>query len=259
MNRRPSNLIRVMPAKGVESRPGDRSPSQALREDDVSQNLNSQNVNKQNVNKQGENGGADGVAVRAARSAGTRWRVVDIVIASVLAVAGGLFLWVIAQSWSAISAPLQGYPPASALLGGLWILPGVLGGLVIRKPGAAVYVELVAAMLEALLGNQWGFSTVWYGLFEGLGAELVLAVFLYRRFGAPVAVLAGAGAGLALGILDNIFWNTELSTVHQSIYLVFAVISGAVIAGLGGWALTRALARAGALTPLASSGTATRV
>lgn len=187
------------------------------------------------------------------------WRVVDIVVASVLGVAGGLFLWVVAQAWNGMTAPLAAYPPASALLGGLWLLPGVLGGLVIRRPGAAIYVELVAATLEALLGNVWGFSTVWYGLLEGLGAEIVLALFLYRRFGPVVALLAGAGAGLALAGLDLTFYYTEFVPVHQLVYVVFAVLSGAVIAGLGGWALTRALARAGALAPLASSGTATRV
>jgi energy-coupling factor transport system substrate-specific component len=174
-------------------------------------------------------------------------------------VAGGVFFWAVAQTWELITAPLAFYPPATALLGGLWLLPGVLGGLVIRKPGAAVYVELVAASLEALLGNKWGFSTVWYGLLEGLGAEIVLAVFLYRRFGPVVALLSGAGAGLALGLLDLTFWYTEFSPVHQLVYVVLAIASGAVIAGLGGWALTRALARAGALAPLAASGSAARV
>ncbi len=187
------------------------------------------------------------------------WRVVDIVIASVLGVAGGVFFWVVAHSWDAITAPLSFYPPASALLGGLWLLPGVLGGLVIRKPGAAIYVELVAASLEALLGNKWGFTTVWYGLLEGLGAEIILAIFLYRRFGPMVALLAGAGAGLALGGLDLTFWYTEFETAHQIAYVAFAVVSGAIIAGLGGWALTRALARTGALSSLASGASAPRV
>jgi energy-coupling factor transport system substrate-specific component len=188
-----------------------------------------------------------------------RWRVVDIVVAGVLAVAGGLFFWLVAHSWDVLTAPLNAYPPASAALGGLWLLPGVLGGLVIRKPGAAIYVELVAATLEALLGNKWGFSTVWYGLLEGLGAEIVLAIFLYRRFGLPVAMLAGAGAGVALGLLDLTFWFTAFSATHQVVYVVLAVISGAVIAGIGAWALTGALARAGALAPLASGRTGQRV
>src|SRR5215210_1386461 len=116
----------------------------------------------------------------------TGWRVVDIVVASVLGVAGGLLFVVWNLNYGAISAPLSTVP-AIALLGGVWLVPAVLGGLVIRKPGAAVYTELVAAVLSALVGNQWGFSTVWYGLIEGLGAEVVFAVLLYRRFGLPTA------------------------------------------------------------------------
>ncbi|MFZ0161237.1 MAG: ECF transporter S component [Kineosporiaceae bacterium] len=200
-----------------------------------------------------------GISLVGARAAHTRWRVVEIVVASVLGVAGGLFFWVVSQSWELITGPLSFYPPASALLAGLWLLPGVLGGLVIRKPGAAIYVELVAAVLEALLGNTWGFSTVWYGLLEGLGAEMVLAVLLYRRFGLPAAMLTGAGAGVAVGLLDSFLYYPEFSTGYTSVYIALAVVSGAVIAGLGGWALARSLARAGALAPLASGRTSLRV
>jgi energy-coupling factor transport system substrate-specific component len=200
-----------------------------------------------------------GISLVGAWAAHTRWRVVEIVVASVLGVAGGLFFWVVSQSWEIITGPLSFYPPASALLAGLWLLPGVLGGLVIRKPGAAIYVELVAAVLEALLGNKWGFSTVWYGLLEGLGAEMVLAVLLYRRFGLPAAVLTGAGAGVAVGLLDSFLYYPEFSAGYTSVYIALAVVSGAVIAGLGGWALARSLARAGALAPLASGRTSLRV
>jgi energy-coupling factor transport system substrate-specific component len=187
------------------------------------------------------------------------WRVVDIVVAAVLGVAGGFFFWGVATVWTPITTPLSFYPPASALLAGLWLVPGVLGALVIRKPGAAVFTELVAAVLEALLGNQWGFSTVYYGLVEGLGAEFVVALFLYRRFGLPAAVLTGAGAGVAVGLLDTFVYYPDFSPGYKSAYVVFAVVSGAVIAGFGGWALTRALARTGALAPLASGRAAERV
>ncbi len=192
-------------------------------------------------------------------SAELGWRVVDIVVAAVLGVAGGLFLWGVSAAWTPITAPLSFYPPASALLAGLWLVPGVVGALVIRKPGAAVFTELVAAILEALLGNQWGFATVYYGLLEGLGAEIVVAVFLYRRFGLLTGLGAGAGAGVALGLLDTFIYYPQFSATSKLVYLGLAVVSGALIAGVGGWALTRALARTGALAPLASGRTAARV
>lgn len=186
----------------------------------------------------------------AARS--TRWRPVDIVVASVLGVAGGL-LFIL---WNIGSNPLRNalgvYPPAGALVAGVWLLPGVLTGLVIRKPGAAVFGETVAAVVSMLVGNEWGFPTLYYGLLQGLGAEVVFAALRYRRWGLPVVLLAGAGAGLVSGVLDVTGYYAAFSSTHQVLYVAFLVLSGVVLAGGGSWLLARALRRTGALAPLAS-------
>jgi energy-coupling factor transport system substrate-specific component len=200
-----------------------------------------------------------GISLVGAASTRTRWRVVDIVVASVLGVVGGFFFWGVATAWTPLTTALKLAPPSSALLAGLWLVPGVLGGLVIRKPGAALYVELVAGILEALLGNQWGFSTVYYGLIEGLGAEFVLALLFYQTFALVPALLSGAGAGLSTGLLDINIAYPDLTAGVKTGYVVLSILSGAVIAGGGAWALTRALAATGALAPLASGRAAERV
>lgn len=191
-------------------------------------------------------------------SARAPWRIVDIVVASVLGVAGGLLFAVWNANYEAIKAPL-GALPAVALLGGVWLLPGVLGGLVVRRPGAATYTELVAAVVSGLIGSQWGFSVVWYGLIEGLGVEIVLAVLLYRRFGLPTAMASGAVAGLIIAQADVALSYPTQTLGWKVLYVVFLAASGAVIAGAGSWALTRALAATGVLAPLASGRTAARV
>lgn len=200
-----------------------------------------------------------GIIVIGTVAAHRTWPVVHIVVAAVIGVVGGFYFWVVAAAWEPLTAPLQFYPPASALLAGLWLVPGVLGGLIVRRPGAAVFTEVVAATVEALLGNQWGFSTIWYGLLEGLGAEVVLALLLYRAWGLLAAGLAGAGAGVTVGLLDGFVYYPEFSVAYRSTYVALAVASGVVIAGVGAWALTRALARTGALAPLASGRSAERV
>ncbi len=187
------------------------------------------------------------------------WRVVDIVTASVLGVALGLVFVVWNLGWTPLSNGLAFFPPLSAAAAGVWLLPAVVGGLVVRRRGAAVYTELVAATVSALVGNQWGFSTVWYGLLEGLGAEVVLAVLLYRRWGLLAGLAAGAGAGVVVGVLDAFVYYPTFSAGYKAVYVALAVLSGVVVAGLGGWALTRALGRAGALAPLASAKDARRV
>lgn len=201
--------------------------------------------------------GAAGIAITASTAKAGRWRVVDIVIASVLGVAGGLVF----SAWNAGGEPLRNamVPPVSAVVVGVWLFPAVLGALVVRRPGAAVYTELVAAVLSALVGSQWGFSVVWYGLVQGMGAEVVFALLLYRRYGLPTALLGGAGTGVAVGLMDTMIYYPELSAAVKLGYIAIAIGSGVVIAGLGSWLLTRALARTGALAPLASGRTAERV
>lgn len=182
-----------------------------------------------------------------------RWRVVDIVVASVLATAAGLVfvLWNIASN--PISAPLSTVLPGlQALLGGGWLFAGVLTALVIRKPGAALYGELIAATVSALVGNQWGALTLESGLVQGLGAELVFAVFLYRRWGLPTAVLAGAASGLTMAVNDLILWYPGSAASFATIYTTSSIISGAVLAGVLSWFVVRGLAKTGALSRFAS-------
>lgn len=118
----------------------------------------------------------------------------------------------------------------------------------IRKPGAALYGEMVAATVSALVGNQWGVLTLESGLVQGLAAELVFAVFLYRSWNLPVAVLSGAAAGLALAINDLILWYPGSAATFSAIYVVSAIVSGALIAGALSWFVVRGLAKTGALS-----------
>ncbi|KDA06772.1 membrane protein [Microbacterium sp. CH12i] len=185
-----------------------------------------------------------------------RWRVVDIVVAAVLGVAIGLAFWgwnTIGYAWFSAADALT--PGFGGIAVGIWLLGGVVGGLVVRKPGAALVVELVAAIVSMLIGNVWGISTILSGAVQGLGAEIIFALFLYRRFGLPVAVLAGIGAGVAAWVFELFYGsspNILKSLEFNSIYLVCTAISGAILAGLVGWLLVRALATTGALSRFAA-------
>ena len=183
-----------------------------------------------------------------------RWRVVDIVVASVIGVAVGVVFWAWGVVWGPISAPIEALLPGlQAAPAAVWLIAGVLGALVIRKPGAAIYTVIVAASVSALIGSQWGgLLTIEAGLVQGLGAELVFAIFLYRNWRLPVALLAGAGAGLAMAINDLVLWYAGAAPTFAIIYTVSAVVGGAVIAGGLSWLAVRGLARAGALDRFAA-------
>jgi len=188
------------------------------------------------------------------RPASRSWRVVDIVIASVIGVASGLIFVVWNQAYNPLSGLLTPLLPGlQALLGGGWLFAGVLGGLVIRKPGAALYTELLAAVVSTLVGGTaWGATILVSGAVQGLGAELVFALFLYGNYRLYVALLAGAGAGLALAVNDLLLWYPGSAAPFIAIYTISAVVSGIVVAGLLSWLAMRGLARTGALSRFAA-------
>lgn len=189
-----------------------------------------------------------------------RWRVVDIVVAAVLGVAVGLVFW----GWNTVGGlwfvAMDGLTPGlGGIAVGIWLIGGVIGGLVIRKPGAALLVEVIAAIVSALIGNVWGITTVFSGLAQGLGAELIFLAFLYLRFTLPVAMLAGVGAGVGAWVLELFLTpNLAKSVEFNLIYLGTLAVSGAVLAGLVGWLLVRALAATGALSRFAAGREARR-
>ena len=177
----------------------------------------------------------------------TSWRITDIVVASVLAVAFGVLFWAWGLLWAATGPLFVVFPPAQAVMYGLWLMPAVVAALIIRKPGAAVYTELVAAVLSALLGSQWGLTTIVYGLSQGFAAEIMFMIFGYRVFSTPVALLAGASAGVAAASLDRILFYPEWNTLWTMSYVSLVALSAAVMAGWGSKILVARLARTGAL------------
>ncbi len=179
-----------------------------------------------------------------------RYRTIDLVTIATLGVAFGVIFW----GWGKLYEPLSGlaifgYPPSSALLGGVWLTAGVVGGLIVRKPGAAFATEFLAATVSTFIvgGTQWGFSVFASGFWQGLGAELIFLLFFYKKFGVVVAAVAGAFAGAFESFYEWHAYVPDYSFGSKLAHLGFFVLSGIVVAGIGGFYLVQALARAGVL------------
>jgi energy-coupling factor transport system substrate-specific component len=180
------------------------------------------------------------------------WRIVDIVVAAAVAVAFGVsFL-----AWNALAAatlPAFAFlPPAQAILNGLWLLPAVLVGLIVRRPGAAFFGGLVSAIVSVLLGSPYGADALVSGAIQGAGAELGFAIGLYRRWTLPFAILAGALAGLFATPHDVLVYYPAADVGVWGVYGGASVVSGALVAGVGAWLLLRALVGTGVLREFAA-------
>jgi len=187
------------------------------------------------------------------------WRTVDIVVTAAIAVAFGVVFWAWNALWAAATPAFVAVPPAQNILYGTWLAAGVVAGLVVQKPGAALFAELVAASVSLILGSQWGLDAALSGLFQGAGAELGFALFRYRRFDLIAAALAAALAAVGAWIHDTPLYYAELPLVDQVVIGAFMLVSAVIIAGIGSAWLVRALVQTGVLAQFPSGRTQQRI
>ena len=173
------------------------------------------------------------------------WRTRDILVAAVIGVVFGVVFWIWNNVWAAFAflqpSVLQDW------VYGMWLVPAVLAPLVVRKPGAALFAEMAAASISALLGSQWGPDTLLSGFIQGAAAELVFAATGYRRW--SFAVLAAAAVLSAVGAWAHDWWlyYADVSVELQVLRLVVMGASAVAFAAFGSLALVRSLRRAGVL------------
>ena len=152
-------------------------------------------------------------------------------------------LWVVAQ---AALGPL-----ALDILFGFWCAGSVTAAYIIRKPGAALAAELIAAFAEVLAGNPSGLLLMLTGLVQGLGAELPFALTGWRNYRLPVLLASGASAALFSFVYTWIRFS--YGTLSPSLLLIMFVLrlaSGALLAGWLGRRIAEALYPTGVLQGL---------
>ena len=175
-----------------------------------------------------------------------RYRTIDIVTPVMIAVAFGVIFLGYGALYSLLKPVSSVYVPAEGILAGIWFLPALIAGLIVRKPGAALLAEVLAASIEAALGSQWGAGTLISGLIQALPMELCLLIVAYRKAGPNLT-------GIAEGIYERISYYPMFRFGDTVVYLILMVVSGALLGGLLAWGIVRGLAAAGALNPFAVS------
>ena len=175
-----------------------------------------------------------------------QWSTRDIVVTAALAVASGIAF--IAFDWFWSLAQAVGGNFVGNALAGFWLFGGLLVPYIVRKPGSALFGELVAALVESSF-NPWGATVILSGVLEGLGSEVVFLATGYRRFSAKWMAAAGA-IGAAFFFVTQPLWTQgyyKLSLPVIIAYFVLRTISGAVLAGLLGKGVADALVPTGVL------------
>jgi len=153
------------------------------------------------------------------------WRTQDFVLLAIIAIVFGAIYW----AWLAPYIWVEGVAaqPGAELFFAVWFTSGLLGGYILRRPGAAFLAETLTAAAEVLIGAPAGPVLLITGMMEALGAELVFAVTGYKRWGWGTMIIAGIAAAIVA-----IPWNWfRLGYFALDPTLLIALLGVRVIAG----------------------------
>lgn len=178
------------------------------------------------------------------------WTLREILIVAVLgAVFGVLYLaWV--QVWL-IAQAIFGAVTMDVVMG-FWFIVSIIAAAIIRKPGAAILSEVLAALVQVLLGSPAGLLLLVTGLVQGAGAEAVFAAARWRNYRLPVLMAAGVGAAIFSFAYTWVrFDYGALAPGLLAAMFALRCISGALLGGLAGHLIVEALYRTGVLSGLA--------
>lgn len=180
-----------------------------------------------------------------------RWTAADIAVGAALGVACGLVFWGFNFAYAWLSPIIGGILPGLAsVLHPLWYFSGTLAVIILRKPGAAIYVNLVGSAAEMLLGNQFSVGFVFASAaMQGLFAEIPFMVTRYRVYNLPISVVSGALVALEYGVYLMLFryQGVAFLSARGIVHMVSELVGGVLIAGVMSWYLYRAIAATGAL------------
>lgn len=181
----------------------------------------------------------------------TGWKTKEVVITAILgAVVGVLF-----------TLMDFAYMPLSAVLGvvfmeltfGFYMLSPLLPMYIVRKPGAAVFGALVAALVNILLGSPYGIQLILANLLEGIAVEI--GFFVVTKYKGSLAnfVVSGILGAVFVFCRDFIvFYGAQFQSFMIPLMIV-RLLSSVIIGMLLVKLITAALRKTGVLKGLAGA------
>ena len=186
-----------------------------------------------------------------------KWQPLDIAVGATLGAACGVIFWGFNFAYMPISSVFGAILPGFAsIVHAVWYFSGTLAVLILRKPGAALYVNLIGTLVETVIGSQFdlGFVII-SALLQGVFAEIPFALTRYRMFNLPISIASGALVALEYGTYLMLFRYVGVS-IRQPAWHCAHDFRGhrrrALSSGVMAWYLMLAIAKTGVLDRLAS-------
>lgn len=185
------------------------------------------------------------------KQAETAWKLQDIIFVTLLCVVFGVIylggVWLIAPL-SAVFTPMGLSLMGTEMIFGVWFMAATLAPYIIQKPGVAIVAEVLASLIEVLMGNMYGPMVIVAGIIQGAGAEVVFALWRYKRFDRTTMYLASVGC-----CITGFLWSFVRSGYGQLapslilLYFCIRLVSSLLFAGVICKAMGDGLAKTGLL------------
>lgn len=179
------------------------------------------------------------------------WKLKDILM---VGITGVLFSFVflaadyLGTAITALFTPIglgaAGYEPFY----GLWFMAGTFAVYVTRKKGACLVAEMIASVIEVILGGMFGPMVFVTGFVQGFGAELAFILTGYKKYNMATMCLSACICSACCFVWTYFMYGfSALSIGMLAFMFVVRMISAVVFAGIGCKLLADGLAKAGVL------------
>ena len=179
------------------------------------------------------------------------WKLKDILMIAVCAVLFGVIFLGATYTGGFLAGVLT--PAGMSSLGyepfyGLYFMAVAFAVYVIRKPGAGIVAEILAAIIETLMGNFFGPIIILSGFVQGFGFELIFMLTRYKKFDRKTFILASIICSCVTMVYNLIVSGYNLIALPVlALMLAVRIISAIAIDAFATPLLSDSLAKAGVL------------
>lgn len=175
------------------------------------------------------------------------WELKDVIMMAILGVVFSAVYMAVFQGGLALSTALTpaGLAPFGfEIIYGVWFMAATLAAYIIRKPGVALVTEVLASAIELLMGNSGGLTVVLTGIIQGLGAEVIFALFRYKKWNLGTLCLGGMLSAVFIFCYELYYLNyialaPRLLISQLAVRLVSAAVFSGLVCKLAGDALAK--------------------
>lgn len=175
------------------------------------------------------------------------WKLQEVIFVAMLCVVFGvvyLAATYLSTGLVAVFTPMGIGPMGYEVVFGVWFMVSTLAPYIIQRPGVAIVSEIIAAVIEVLLGNMFGPMVIVTGIVQGVGAEAAFAIGRYKSYTMRDMLLASV-----LCCVVSFLWSfirsgyLAFSVPVLVLFFVVRLVSSVVFAGLLSKAIGDGLAK----------------